>query len=132
MRRAALLAVVLALALGAAACAKLQPGADTFLTRSEQALAVGVDTLDAFFTLEKANRAEMEALVPGCHATAESLRRRAPDAIRAATAALDAYRATQGSPEAKADVEVYIATLQALIAEVKPILAKWGEAGGGK
>lgn len=127
MRTFLTLALVSVLCLGTVACAKLRPDADAFLTRSEQALAVGVDTLDAFFTLEKTNQAEMEKVIPGCHATAENLRRKAPESIRAVTAALDAYRATKGAPEAKAKVEVYIATLQSLVAEVKPLLAKWGE-----
>lgn len=134
MRRTAVLTLTLALVLAASACATLKPDADAFLTRSEQALAVSVDTLDALFILEKANRTEMEALVPGCHATAETVRRKAPDAIRAAIAALDAYRAAKGTggDTAKAQVEVCIASLQALVAEVKPLLARWSEAKAGK
>jgi hypothetical protein len=112
-------------------CAKLRPDADAFLTRSEQALAIGQDTLDAFFILEKGNSAEMEKLIPGCHATAENLRRKAPPVILSLRSALDTYRATKGAPDSKASVEVYIASLQSLVAEVKPMLAKWGEAKGG-
>lgn len=132
MRTFLTLTLVAVLCLGSVACAKLQPGADSFLTRSEQALAVGVDTLDAFFTLEKTNQAEMEKIIPGCHATAENLRRKAPEVIRATTAALDTYRTAKGAPEAKAKVEVYLASLQSLIAQVKPILAEYAEKGGGK
>jgi len=114
------------LVLSLTGCAKLRPDANAFLTRSEQALAISVDTLDAFFIIEKANRLELEKLVPGCHATAEALRLKAPAAIDAVVATLDAYRQAKGEGDVKMNVTIALATLQAMVAQVRPILEAWG------
>lgn len=79
--------------LALAACATLQPGADPALVRAEQGLESAVSTLDMLVVADFEHQAELEAVAPGAHAVADRIRTTAPPILRAADAAIGAYRA---------------------------------------
>ena len=123
---AGLVGILVVVALSA--CATLQTGADPVLVRAEQTLEISFTTIDGLLFVEKYHRAELEKVVPNAHQVAETLRVRAPEALRAATRAIDVYRIHR-TPEAKADLATWLAVVQQLAYEAQRILASYG---GGK
>ena len=75
-----------------AACATVAPGNDTVLVNAERDLNVAVTSLDGLFKVDAANWQVIDPLVPSWKSTVNSLRTAAPPAIRAANAAVAAYR----------------------------------------
>jgi hypothetical protein len=108
-------------------CATTRPGADPVLLRAEQTLEVSFATIDGLLYLEKYNQAALTAVAPDAHKVAEMLRTEAPVALKAATAAIDVYRANR-TPQAQADLATWLAVVQELAHQAQVILAAYGGA----
>lgn len=131
MRRLSVQLVILVLMVVALqGCAPMRPGADTFLTRSEQSLDVAFWSVDALFRIDKATP-ELDKLVPGAHAVIEKMRQDAPPIFRAAMDALDAYRLNQG-PAEQNRVTQALAVAVSLSQDATVWLNKINTAKGGK
>lgn len=131
MRKAfpAVLAVII-LAVALQGCAVLRPGADQFLTRSEQSFDVAFWSVDALFRVEKVTP-ELDKLVPGSHAVIDRMRQDAPAVFMAAMNAMDAYRANP-TEAGKTRITQALAVATSLSQDASSWLTKINTAKGGK
>lgn len=83
---------------------------DLVVVNSEKAIAIAFDSVDTFLRWEYAHR---HAVPSDVTKAADALRRKAPDAFRNARSVLRAYK-TNRSPEQRALVETYLATVEEL------------------
>ena len=101
---------VAVLGLALVGCGSVAPGSDPVVVYAERTTLVSMDTIDAFLRFERANEAALGAKV---HGIAESLRKQAPKALRAARTATKTYKANRNA-ENKATLETALAVLQEL------------------
>ena len=121
---------VAVLAMALYGCAALRPGADQFLTRSEQTFDVAFWSVDALFRVEKVTP-ELDQLVPGSHAAIDRMRQDAPPVFMAAMNALDAYQANP-TEASKTRVTQALAVATSLSTDASSWLAKITTAKGGE
>jgi len=95
---------------------------DQIVIKSEQALAIALDTFDTFLKAEYDNR-EIFAKVPGAHATAENIRRNGKRWIRTLEHAHDAYKGNRNESN-HANLLTAYKVVQAAIEEAKQYTAK--------
>lgn len=132
MRKNVAMAFMLVVLVAVVSCAPLRPGADSFLTRSEQSLDIAFWSVDSLFRVEKITP-EIDKLVPGSHAAIDKMRRDAPAVFTAAMDALDAYRQSPDKGTAsQARVTQAIAVAQSLANDATAWLTKINAAKGGK
>jgi hypothetical protein len=79
------------------ACTTPQTGSDPIVVNAEKTLRISKDTLDLFVTLEYQNQALIKTKFPPVHAFAESVRKDAPQLLKAANDAKNAYKNKQGT-----------------------------------
>lgn len=103
---------MLALLLAIAGCVRLNPGADPFIVRSEQAIAAAVESVDGFLKLDDANRELSKHAAPEAHRIAESLRVNFPTARNAAVIAIRNYERSK-TADGMAAVKAAVAGLVA-------------------
>ena len=99
-----------ALSLTLVGCGSVAPGSDPVVVYAERTTLVSMDTIDAFLRYERANETALGAKV---HDVAESLRKQAPAALRAARSATKTYKANRNA-ENKATLETALAVLKKL------------------
>jgi hypothetical protein len=99
-----------ALSLTLVGCGSVAPGSDPVVVYAERTTLVSMDTIDTFLRYERANEAALGAKV---HDVAESLRKQAPAALRAARSATKTYKANRNAQN-KATLETALAVLKKL------------------
>ncbi len=104
------LLVLGALSLPLAGCGTVAPGSDPLVVYAERTTLVSMDTIDAFLRYERAHETALGAKV---HDVAESLRKQAPTALRAARSATKTYKGNRNT-ENKATLETALAVLKKL------------------
>ena len=101
-------------------CATIQ--GDPVAVRTQQAMSLAFDTMDAFVRFEHANNSKGE-LGPEIRDVAEKIRAGAPKWMASANIMLRTYQANR-TPENKANLMTALAVLQAGAAEATKYLAK--------
>ncbi len=101
-------------------CATIQ--GDPVAVRTQQAMSLAFDTMDAFVRFEHANNSKGE-LGPEIRNVAEKIRAGAPRWMASANIMLRTYQANR-TPENKANLMTALAVLQAGAAEATKYLAK--------
>lgn len=92
-------------------CKSLAPGEDPILVNAEKVEESGFYLTDAFVKLDRANPA-LESALPGVHAAAQSVRQKAPDAIRQLRGLINTYR---NGPGAKPDLSTAVTLVKQLM-----------------
>ncbi len=119
MNRLAVILLLLPLML-CGGCATINPVADPVVVNAERTIEIARVTLDQFVLFEFRNRAKCPAEV---QASAEAIRRNAPEWFRRAMRLKLAYKANR-SPENKATLLTAVAVLQTAAGEAATALAK--------
>jgi hypothetical protein len=94
-----------------------------FVARSQQTLTIGLETTNALLVVEKQNAATFEKQAPGVHAFAEQVRLKFPAFFKAATDAIDAYKAGKAT---QSDVVTAVSVVNSLALSAQAYLARWG------
>lgn len=105
--------LLIALVFGSFSCARVKEGNDAVVVNAERSQAIAFEAVNSFLKLEDANRAFYAVKAPGVHATAESLRKRAPAAFRSLRGAIATYKKNR-SPEGKVTLETALAVVAQL------------------
>lgn len=96
---------------------------DQIVVRTEQALAIGLDTFDTFLKLERANQQGLEKVSPQIHVFAERIRRDGKKWLKSLEAAHDVYKANR-SAENHATLLTAYKTVQSAIVESQKYINK--------
>lgn len=113
--------LIAVLALFTAGCATVLPGNDPILVNAQRNIVAARSSIYLVFQLERENEAYVMKYAPDVHKGVESLRHRAPDAIKAAWRVTETYR-LNGSPNP--NVSTAFAVLNQIATEAKGYLSQ--------
>lgn len=96
-------------------CSSIAPGSDPIVVNAQRSMSASFDLVDAFLRWEHANR---HAVTRDVTDAADIIRTKFPPAFEATKSVLAAYRSNK-TPESKADLMTWLATLRELEAQAR-------------